>query len=133
MSNDAVSTNAPQAPRAARASGTSGASGAHIGVAALLSLVVGWFVFDGIASLVGLPAFYEQLGVDPATVPWVPLWAGVLLPIVSFVTAAVIARRQPLTRFALVLIIALAATAAVRLSLIAAATGSIVLVSRFGG
>jgi len=124
MSNDAVSTDAPRAARG---------SGAHIGVAALLSLIVGWFVFDGVASLIGLPAFYAQLGVDPATVPWAALWAGVALPMVFFVTAIIVARRQPLTRFTLVLIVALAATAVVRLSLIAAATGSIVLVSQFGG
>lgn len=99
---------------------------AHVGVTALLSLIVGWFVFDGIASLVGLPAFYAQLGVEAAGVPWVVLWAGVLVPVVLFTGAAIVARRQPLTRFALVLIVALAATAAVRLSLIAVATGSIV-------
>lgn len=99
----------------------------HLGVAALLSLLVGWFVFDGVSSLIGLPALYAQLGVDPVGVPWVALWAGVVLPVVLFVAAIVIVRREPLTRFTLVLIIALAATAAVRLSLIALATGSILL------
>lgn len=99
----------------------------HAGVAALLSLLVGWFVFDGVSSLVGLPALYAQLGVDPARVPWVALWAGVVLPVVLYVAAVVVARRQSLTRFTLVLIVALAATAAVRLSLIALATGSILL------
>ena len=98
----------------------------HVGVAALLSIIVGWFVFDGIASLIGLPALYAQLGVDAAGVPWVALWAGVLMPVVLFAAAVVVARRQSLTRFTLVLIVALAATAAVRLSLIAAATGSII-------
>jgi hypothetical protein len=62
-------------------------------------------------------------------VPWAALWAGVLLPVVFFVAAVVIARRESITRFTLVLIVALAATAAVRLSLIAAATGSIVFVN----
>lgn len=100
---------------------------AHIGVAALLSALVGWFVFDGVASLLGLPALYAQLGVDPERVPWVALWAGVVLPIVVYLAAVIVARRQSLTRFTLVLIVALAATAAVRLSLIALATGSILL------
>lgn len=100
---------------------------AHVGVAALLALLVGWFVFDGAASLIGLPALYAQLGVDPARVPWVALWAGVVLPVVLYVVAVVVARRQSLTRFTLVLIVALAATAAVRLSIIALATGSILL------
>lgn len=100
---------------------------AHVGVAALLSALVGWFVFDGVASLIGLPALYAQLGVDPARVPWVALWAGVVLPVVLYAVAVIISRRQSLTRFTLVLIVALAATAALRLSLIALATGSILL------
>lgn len=100
---------------------------AHVGVGALLSALVGWFVFDGVASLIGLPALYAQLGVDPARVPWVALWAGVVLPVVLYAVAVIIARRQSLTRFTLVLIVALAATAALRLSLIALATGSILL------
>lgn len=100
---------------------------AHVGVAALLSLLVGWFVFDGVASLIGLPALYAQLGVDPARVPWAALWAGVVLPIVLYAAAVLVARRLTLTRFTLVLIVALTATAAVRLSLIALATGSILL------
>lgn len=100
---------------------------AHIGVLALLSALVGWFVFDGISSLVGLPALYAQLGVEPNRVPWVALWAGVVLPVALYVVAAIVARRQPLTRFTLVLIVAITAIAAVRLSLIALATGSILL------
>lgn len=99
----------------------------HVGVAALLSLVVGWFVFDAVSSLVGLPELYAQLGVDPANVPWAALWAGVLVPVVFYALAVIVGRRLSLTRFTLVLIVALAATATVRLSLIALATGSITL------
>lgn len=99
----------------------------HVGVAALLSLVVGWFVFDAVSSLMGLPALYAQLGVDPANVPWVALWAGVIVPVVFYAVAVIVGRRLSLTRFTLVLIVALAATATVRLSLIALATGSITL------
>lgn len=100
---------------------------AHIGVTVLLSILVGWFVFDGASSLIALPELYVQLGADLATVPWVALWAAVVLPVAIFVTAAITARRQALTRYTLVLIVALAATAAVRLSLIAVASGSIQL------
>jgi hypothetical protein len=102
-------------------------TGTHVGVTALLSMVVGWFVFDGIASLVSLPAFYAELGVSSEGVPWFLLWSGVVLPVVFYAVAVVVARRQPMTRFTIVLITALAATAAVRLSIIAIATGSIVL------
>ena len=100
---------------------------AHWGVAALLSALVGWFVFDGVSSLVGLPALYEQLGVAEQ-VPWVALWLGVAHPIVFFIAAVMVGRRMTLTRFTLVLIVAIAASAATRLSVIAVATGSILLV-----
>ncbi len=100
---------------------------AHWGVAALLSAIVGWFVFDGVSSLVGLPALYEQLGVADQ-VPWVALWLGALHPIVVFVAGVMVARRMPLTRFTLVLIVAIAAIAATRLTVIAVATGSILLI-----
>lgn len=100
---------------------------AHWGVAALISALVGWFVFDGVSSLVGLTALYEQLGVASDQVPWVILWLGVLHPVVFFVLAIVVGRRMTLTRFTLVLLVALAATATTRLSIIAVATGSILL------
>ncbi len=104
-----------------------GTTRAHWGVAALLSAIVGWFVFDGVSSLVGLPALYEQLGVVDQ-VPWVALWIGVAHPIVFFVAAVMMGRRMTLTRFTLVLIVAIAASAATRLTVIAVATGSILLV-----
>jgi hypothetical protein len=100
---------------------------AHVGVTALLSIIVGWFVFDGVSSLMGLPALYAQLGVADQ-VPWVALWLGVLHPVVYFVAAIMVGRRMALTRFTLVLIVALAASAATRLTIIALATGSILLV-----
>lgn len=100
---------------------------AHVGITALLSILVGWFVFDGASSLIGLPQLYAQLGVDVDSIPWVALWAAAVLPVVIFLAAAIVARRQSLTRYVLVLIVALAATAAVRLSLIAVVSGSIQL------
>lgn len=100
---------------------------AHWGVIALVSALVGWFVFDGVSSLVGLPALYEQLGVAADQVPWVILWLGVVHPVVFFVLAIVVGRRLTLTRFTLVLLVGIAATATTRLSIIAAATGSILL------
>ncbi len=100
---------------------------AHWGVTALLSAIVGWFVFDGVSSLVGLPALYEQLGVVEQ-VPWLALWLGVAHPIVYFVAGVMVGRRMTLTRFTLVLIVAIAASAATRLTMIAVATGSILLV-----
>jgi len=100
---------------------------AHWGVTALMSALVGWFVFDGVSSLVGLPVLYEQLGVAADQVPWALLWLGVVHPVIFFVIAIVVGRRLSLTRFTLVLLVALTATAATRLTIIAVATGSILL------
>lgn len=100
---------------------------AHVGVAAALSVFVGWFVFDAVSSLIAFPLELAQLGLGAGPVLLGALWAGVVMPVVLYIAAVVVARRQPLTRFTLVLIVALAAAAAVRLSLIALATGSILL------
>lgn len=100
---------------------------AHYGVAALLSIVVGWFVFDAVASLIAFPAALASQGDEPSAALWVLLWAGVLLPVLLFGAAIAVGRRQPLPRFALVMIVALATTAALRISLIAVAAGSTVL------
>lgn len=97
------------------------------GVAALLSLVAAWFVWDAVGSLVSLPQLYEQLGIAD-DVPWVALWLGVVQPVVLYAAALVIAARQPLARGTLVLLAGLAAIAAMRLSTIAVATGTITLV-----
>lgn len=96
------------------------------GVIALLSIVAGWFVWDAVGSLVSLPQLYAQLGIADE-VPWVVLWLGVVQPVVLYAAALVVATRQPLARAALVLLAALGAIAAVRLSIIAVATGTITI------
>jgi hypothetical protein len=100
---------------------------AHYGVAALMSIVVGWFVFDAVASLVAFPVALASQGDEPSLALWALLWAGVLLPVLLFAAAIVVARRQPLPRFALVIIVALTTTAALRISIIALAAGSTAL------
>lgn len=96
------------------------------GVIALLSIVAGWFVWDAVGSLVSLPQLYEQLGIADE-VPWVVLWLGVVQPVVIYAAALVVATRQPLARAALVLLASLGAIAALRLSIIAVATGTITI------
>jgi|GEM_PF-1744193 len=96
------------------------------GVAALLSLVAAWFVWDAVGSLVSLPQLYEQLGIAD-DVPWIALWLGVAQPVVLYAAALVIASRQPLARGTFVLLAGLAAIAAMRLSIIAVATGTITI------
>ena len=96
------------------------------GVIALLSIVAGWFVWDAVGSLVSLPQLYEQLGIAD-DVPWVVLWLGVAQPIVIYAAALVVAARAPLARAALVLLASLGSIAALRLSIIAVATGTITI------
>ncbi len=93
---------------------------ARAAVAVLLGLLVAWFLWDGLSSLVGLPAQYEALGIADRT-PWAVLVAGVVAPPLIFGLSILIARRQSVTRFTLVLIVALAVIATTRLSLIATA------------
>lgn len=120
----------PEVPQVEQPSATNAERGTRAqrwGVFALLSLVVGWFVWDAVGSLVSLPQLYEQLGIADE-VPWVPLWLGVVQPVVLYGAALAIASRQPLARAALVLLASLGAIAALRLSIIAVATGTITLV-----
>ena len=97
---------------------------AHILVTVVLGLIAAWFLWDGIGNLLNLPAHFEELQLADQT-PWLVLWLGVAHPIVFFVLAVLAARRLPVGGYALVLIATLGAIAAVRLSLVAVATGTI--------
>jgi uncharacterized membrane protein len=48
-----------------------------------------WDVWEALGNLLGLPLFYDALGVGDST-PWVLLWVGVVLPIAVFLVAGVI-------------------------------------------
>lgn len=95
-----------------------------------LALAIGFgllFAYDlieAISDLVGVPAqlaayneFLAELGVEPSTVPWVPLIVNAVLPIVGYVIAFLVARRRPILHVALVFALALAAVAALTLSM----------------
>ncbi|MFN3707927.1 hypothetical protein [Microcella sp.] len=102
---------------------------ARFGAARILLVVVfgviaAWFLYDGIGSLVNLPQLFGQLGIAAET-PWAALWLGAVQAPVIFTAAALAARRLPVGRYALVLIATLGVIAALRLSLIAVATGVI--------
>ena len=94
---------------------------------AVVAVIVAWFAWDAIGNLVAVPPLFEQLGLADR-VPWVLLVIGVSVPPIFFSAALVVAHRQPLVRAALVLIASLGVIAVTRLSLIAAATGTLSLV-----
>ena len=52
----------------------------------------GWDVWEALGNLLGLPGFYEALGVGEST-PWVLLWAGVVMPVAVFVSALLVSFR----------------------------------------
>lgn len=52
-------------------------------VITLFVALLGWDLWEALGNLVGLTPFYEAMGIG-ASVPWILLWAGVLLPVVAF-------------------------------------------------
>lgn len=57
----------------------------------VFGLLYGWDVWEALGNLVGLEPFYAAFGI-PDSVPWVLLWAGVVLPVVVFGGALVLWR-----------------------------------------
>ena len=103
-----------------------GSRAARLGVILLLALVVAWFTWDAVGNLMALPELLTDLGLAES-VPWPALVLGVAMPVVYYAAAVVIGVRLSLARLTLVLIASLAAIAATRLSLIAVATGTLVV------
>ena len=79
---------------------------ARIAVVVVMGLLAAWFLFDGISNLLAFPQQLEAFGVADRA-PWGVLWASVLAPPLIFAAAVVLGWRQPVTRFTLVLIVAL--------------------------
>jgi hypothetical protein len=52
----------------------------------LFGLLYAWDVWEALGNLVGLGPFYEAFGIGDR-IPWVLLWAGVLLPFLVFALA----------------------------------------------
>ncbi|RZT58119.1 hypothetical protein EV140_2359 [Microcella alkaliphila] len=98
---------------------------AHIVVTVIFGLIAAWFLFQGLSQLIEFPLVLEQQGVADST-PWAALWIGLLQVPVFFVGAVLVLRRRPIGQFALGLMVAVASIAAVRLSIIAIASGVIV-------
>ena len=52
----------------------------------------GWDLWEALGNLVGLQPFYEAMGIG-ASVPWVLLWLGVLLPVTAVILSLILWRR----------------------------------------
>ncbi|QOD94319.1 MULTISPECIES: hypothetical protein [Microcella] len=123
---DARDLTPPRTDPAGTAPVDRGSRAARLGVILLLGLVVAWFTWDAVGNLIALPELLTDLGLAES-VPWPALVLGVAMPVVYYAAAVVIGVRLSLARLTLVLIASLAAIAATRLSLIAVATGTLVV------
>src|SRR5690606_19714921 len=93
-------------------------------VAIVFAVLYGYDVIEGITDLVLTPmqiasanVQLESLGLEPTPIPWVPLIANAVLPVVGYVAALLIAlRRRPL-HAALAFACGWAAVAALTLSM----------------
>ena len=99
----------------------------------VLAVVVGLFfaydLYEALTNLVLVPQdaryqnneIYEEAGATSliASPPWVALVANVLLPVVAYAGALLVARRRPLWQVALALVVGLAVVGAVSLSITA--------------
>jgi hypothetical protein len=81
--------------------------------------LAGWDTWEALGNLLGLPGFYEALGIADKT-PWVMLIAGVVIPPVAAVIGLGVTRGRGFLSRALIYVIALAAISAVSMSLLVA-------------
>jgi hypothetical protein len=83
------------------------------------ALVLGWDLWEALGNLVGLEPFYEAMGIG-ASVPWLLLWAGALLPLAAFGIAVVLWRKWPgVPERLAIMVVAWAVVAGMSLSLAA--------------
>lgn len=96
----------------------------RLAVIIVFALVYAWDLFEGISNLFGVAAQITKynenatlIGLNTTTIPWVVLIANLLLPLVVFGLAVLIARKRSAGILALVLFAGLGVVAAVSLSL----------------
>lgn len=88
-------------------------------VAALFGLFYAYDIWEAIGNLFGVPAAYS--GVFAKYVPWLLLWAGVLIPPVVFAVAVFVGRRRNVFARALIFLVGLAVVACLTLACLALA------------
>lgn len=117
----AKTTVAAETPKPASAKK---ASWLRLTVAILFALLYAYDLFEAIADTVGVAAQITKynenatlIGINTVAIPWVVLVANLLLPIVVYGLALLVARRRNLGVLATVLLVGLAVVAALSLSL----------------
>jgi hypothetical protein len=120
----AVQTVAPAGPPRRRAP-----RAGVVVVAVLAALFFAYDLYEAVTNLVLVPQdvryqnneFFDEVGVDSlaASPPWAALVANVLLPVVAFVGALLVARRRPLWQVVLAFVAGLAVVGSVSLTITA--------------
>lgn len=92
----------------------------NIVIVLFFALLFTYPVWSAVGNLLGLPVFYAaQLGVSSDRVPWVLLWAGVLVPVVVFVVGVLLGWRRGPGSVALLLTTGFALVSAINLDIVA--------------
>jgi len=89
-------------------------------VAALFGLFFAYDLWEAVSNLVALPSVYDAVGIGSENVPWWLLWSGVIIPILIFVLAFVLGRRQNVFAKALIFLLGLAVVAGLSMGVLAA-------------
>jgi lipoprotein signal peptidase len=84
----------------------------------VFGILTAYPLFEGVSNLIAVPPYYAALGIG-AAVPWWLLIIGVAAPVVLYVAALLLGRGRELFARALILAVALAASNALTLSVIA--------------
>jgi hypothetical protein len=112
---DATTPSTPSTPTTdARVS-----RGASVAIAVAFGLVYAYYLWDAIRSFIELPAQLDALGIGRENAPWTLLVIGMIIPVVGYLAAAVIARRRALGHQAIVYVVGLCAVACLGLGIIA--------------
>lgn len=98
-----------------------------IALVVLLALLHTWAVFQGIANLIAAPAAFAQFG---APVPWWLIILGLIVPVVTFVSALILGRGRILSHRVALLVVSLATANAFVLA--SGALGTLVLAFQAG-
>jgi hypothetical protein len=106
-----------------------GPRAAFVVLAALAALFFAYDLYEAVTNLVLVPQdvryqnneFFDEVGVDSlaASPPWAALVANVLLPVVAWTGALLVARRRPLWQGVLAFVAALALVGSVSLTITA--------------
>jgi hypothetical protein len=89
-------------------------------VAALFGLFYAYDLWEAVSNLVALPSVYDEVGIGAENVPWWLLWSGVIIPVLVFVLAFVLGRRQNVFAKALIFLLGLAIVAGLSIDVLAA-------------